>query len=55
MLQYVNYCGCRHEYIAKYFGDDEIKACGNRCDNCIALKPNPELEFIKTEQRGLEE
>ncbi len=36
MEQYVYQLGCRQQYILKYFGDHEAKAC-EVCDNCLKL------------------
>ena len=37
MENYVYSLGCRQEYILKYFGDHEAKACGF-CDSCLKAK-----------------
>ena len=42
--------GCRSRYIASYFGDEQLKDCGN-CDNCLAKKRRSlsKEEFIRIE------
>ncbi len=38
MIRYIQLdTACRSRYIASYFGDKEVKDCGN-CDNCLARK-----------------
>ena len=37
----VNFCekaDCRHNYFAKYFGDEALTSCGKKCDNCTNTK-----------------
>ena len=35
MVRFANSEMCRHQSIARYF-DDEIQACGDKCDNCLS-------------------
>ncbi|KAL7040797.1 hypothetical protein ACKWTF_000525 [Chironomus riparius] len=35
MKEYATHTGCRHQYIANFFGDEENEPCGNNCDNCV--------------------
>jgi ATP-dependent DNA helicase RecQ len=45
---------CRSSFIGKYFGDDNVKACGI-CDNCLHQKPVSlnETEFVDIHMRLL--
>ena len=53
MLKYVRLeKECRSEYIGRYFGDKEIKKCG-QCDNCLRQKKVmlTEKEFARISER----
>lgn len=57
MIRYVMLTkDCRSRYIASYFGDGNLKDCGN-CDNCLAKKRKTlspeEFKQIETEIRSL--
>lgn len=56
MINYIQLqTNCRSIFIANYFGDNNIKACGI-CDNCLAKKSNEltEAEFKKIEDEILQ-
>jgi len=36
MIAYADHRGCRHEFVLKYFGDDEAAPRCAVCDNCLA-------------------
>ena len=36
IIRYADHRGCRHEFILRYFGDDEAAPSCSVCDNCLA-------------------
>lgn len=36
IISYADHPGCRHEFILRYFGDDEAAPSCSVCDNCLA-------------------
>jgi ATP-dependent DNA helicase RecQ len=36
IISYADHQGCRHEFILRYFGDDEAAPSCSVCDNCLA-------------------
>jgi len=53
-VRYIHSDGCRSQYIAKYFGEEEAKECGI-CDRCLAKKKTPltQEEFNNIHDRVL--
>jgi ATP-dependent DNA helicase Q5 len=38
MVKFCEQAVCRHNYFAKYFGDEALTSCGKMCDACADSK-----------------